>query len=206
MKNEKWHQRAIDDTLHAFNTSINSGLSHEQVEANQSTYGLNALPAKREKPKIIKFFGHFNDILIYVLLVAAAITGFLGHFLDMSVIILVAVINAIIGYVQESRAEKALESIRKMMTSEAVVIRDGRSQTIPGEQLTIGDIVILSSGEKIPANLRLLITYVPFFNTILKTAPLTFSQWVIPLGIGTAVFILIEIEKWITRNIFKYEA
>ncbi|MFC6293328.1 carbonate dehydratase [Macrococcus epidermidis] len=156
MKNEKWHQRSIDDTLQAFNTSINSGLSHEQVEANQSTYGLNALPAKREKPKIIKFFGHFNDILIYVLLVAAAITGFLGHFLDMSVIILVAVINAIIGYVQESRAEKALESIRKMMTSEAVVIRDGRSQTIPGEQLTIGDIVILSSGEKIPADLRLI--------------------------------------------------
>lgn len=156
MTKEKWHQLSIDDTILKLNTSAENGLTHKQVEENRTNLGINALPEKKSKPKILKFLSQFNDVLIYVLLIAAIITGILGHFLDMTVIVLVAFINAIIGYVQESRAEKALESIRNMMTSEAVVIRDGRSQTVPGEQLTVGDIVILSSGEKIPADLRLI--------------------------------------------------
>ncbi|WP_414051996.1 cation-transporting P-type ATPase [Macrococcus animalis] len=156
MENEKWHNLSSGDIVSRLNSSVNNGLTHDQAANNQQSFGPNALPKRKEKPKILKFLSHFNDVLIYVLLIAAAITGILGHFLDMSVIILVAFINAIIGYVQESRAEKALDSIRNMMTSSAVVIREARSQTIPSEQLAIGDIVILSSGEKIPADLRLI--------------------------------------------------
>ncbi|MCE4956559.1 cation-transporting P-type ATPase [Macrococcoides caseolyticum] len=156
MTKKNWHQFSVDETISLLSSSPDNGLSSNQVEQNFKRFGLNTLPKQKEKPKIIKFLAHFNDVLIYVLLIAAAITGLLGHFLDMSVIILVAFINAIIGYVQESRAERALESIRNMMTSEAIVVRDGRSQTVPSEQLTIGDIVILSSGEKIPADLRLI--------------------------------------------------
>jgi magnesium-transporting ATPase (P-type) len=103
----------------------------------------------------MRFLAHFNDVLIYILLAAAVVTGAMGHWVDTLVILGVAVINAMIGFLQENSAEKSLKSIQNMLSSQAVVIRDGQIQTINADQLVPGDIVQLRPGDKIPADLRI---------------------------------------------------
>ncbi|MCC3262264.1 cation-transporting P-type ATPase, partial [Paenibacillus polymyxa] len=101
----------------------------------------------------------FNDVLIYILLGAAVVTALMAHWLDMIVILAVAVINAVIGYVQESRAERALDGIRNMLSNHARVVRDGQKEEIDARDLVPGDIVILRPGDKIPADVRLFDTH-----------------------------------------------
>jgi P-type E1-E2 ATPase len=105
---------------------------------------------------LLRFLSHFHNILIYVLIGAAGITSLLGHVVDTFVIIAVVIINAFIGFYQEGKAEKAMEAIRHMLALRASVIRDGKRQVIPGEELVPGDIVFLEAGDKLPADLRLL--------------------------------------------------
>ncbi|STD27681.1 P-type HAD superfamily ATPase [Enterobacter asburiae] len=109
---------------------------------------------KKGKPAWLRFLAHFNDVLIYVLLVAALLKLFMGHWVDMFVILGVAIINALIGHIQESNAEKSLQSIRNMLSSEAVVVRQGNHETIPTTALVPGDIVVIRAGDRIPADLR----------------------------------------------------
>jgi magnesium-transporting ATPase (P-type) len=108
---------------------------------------------------VLRFLSHFHNILIYVLIGAASITALLGHVVDTFVIIAVVIINAVIGFYQEGKAEKAMEAIRYMLALRASVIRDGKRQVIPGEELVPGDIVFLDAGDKLPADLRLLKTH-----------------------------------------------
>ena len=105
---------------------------------------------------LARLFAQFNNLLIYVLLASAAITILLRHVLDAVVILAVVLINAAIGFIQEGRAEKALEAIRAMLTREASVLRDGRRLTVPAESLAVGDVVLTEAGDRIPADLRLL--------------------------------------------------
>lgn len=154
---DKWHMLNFNDVLNKLNSS-ETGILPEDVQKLQKIYGKNTLPHKQRQSVILKFLSHFNDFLIYVLLLAAIITGMLGQFLDMSVILMVTIINAIIGYVQEAKSEKALDSIRNMMTNEAIVIRDGKHLTIPSEDIVGGDIVVLTAGAKVPADVRLIET------------------------------------------------
>ena len=118
-------------------------------------HGPNRLPEPARRSAILRFLAHFHNILIYVLLAAAAITASLGHFIDTGVILAVVIANAIIGYIQEGRAEQAMEAIRQMLAPRTSVLRDGKRRSLDSALIVPGDIVILEAGEKVPADLRL---------------------------------------------------
>lgn len=150
-----WYQHNVEDTLQQLNSQQN-GLSAQEAAERLKKYGPNALPEQAGKSAFIRFITHFNDVLIYILLAAALLKGIMGHWIDTVVILGVAVINALIGFVQENSAEKSLKGIRNMLSSQAIAIRDGINQTVNAEDLVPGDIVLLRPGDKIPADLRLL--------------------------------------------------
>jgi len=159
MKTEKpgrpFYQQTVEETLATINSTAD-GLSSSEATARLHQYGENALPLKPGKPAWLRFLAHFNDVLIYVLLAAALLKLVMGHWVDMFVILGVAVVNALIGHVQESNAEKSLQSIRNMLSSEAVVIRQGTHETVPTTALVPGDIVVIRAGDRIPADLRVI--------------------------------------------------
>ena len=152
----KWYALSVDDTVSKLKTNIEKGLSTADAQERLNKYGENKLPEKKRESFFIRFFKHFNDILIYVLFVAAGVTTLLGHYVDTAVILVVTVINASIGYIQENKAEKALADIRKLLSLKAQVVRDGMREEIDTALLTIGDIVLLTPGDKVPADMRLL--------------------------------------------------
>ena len=131
------------------------GLSGEDAARRLEEVGPNRLPEPPRHPAWRRFLSHFNDVLIYLLLAAAAVKMVMGDWLDVTVILAVAIVNAVIGFVQEGRAEKALAGIRGMLSTEASARRDGRWRTVPAADLVPGDLVRLSPGDKVPADLRL---------------------------------------------------
>ncbi|MGF6422456.1 magnesium-transporting ATPase (P-type) [Lelliottia sp. 489] len=149
------YQQTIEQVL-AQKKSHANGLDRAEAQARLQQYGPNALPEKKGKPAWLRFLAHFNDVLIYVLLAAAVLTAVMGHWVDTLVILGVAVINALIGHVQESNAEKSLQSIRNMLSSDARVIRNGVHETIPTTDIVPGDIIVLRAGDRIPADMRLI--------------------------------------------------
>ena len=150
-----YYQQTVDETLSNIHSTL-EGLSGTEASARLQQHGENALPQKEGKPAWLRFLAHFNDVLIYVLLVAALLKLFMGHWVDMLVILGVAIVNALIGHIQESNAEKSLQSIRNMLSSEAVVVRQGNHETIPTTALVPGDIVVIRAGDRIPADLRVI--------------------------------------------------
>ncbi len=132
-----------------------TGLSSSDAAARLADVGRNELPEPPRKPAILRFLAHFNDTLIYILLGAAVIKAIMADWLDFWVIMAVAIINAIIGFVQEGRAEKALAGIRGMLSSDASVRRDGAWATVAAAELVPGDVVRLMPGDKVPADMRL---------------------------------------------------
>ncbi|MCC5834799.1 MAG: cation-transporting P-type ATPase [Opitutales bacterium] len=134
------------------------GLSEEEVEQRLQAVGPNKLPAGAKQGILKRFFKHFHDTLIYILIAAAVITAALGHWIDTAVIMAVVLINAIIGLIQEGKAEQALEGIRKMLSAHAQVLRGGDWTEIDAEGLVPGDLVRLRSGDRVPADLRLIDT------------------------------------------------
>ncbi len=155
MKFKKWYALDTKTVLKELNVSEN-GLDSEEAKKRLSEYGENKLPEQKQKNPIIKFLLHFHNVLIYILIVAAVITALMDHWIDTWVILAVVLINAIIGFVQEGKAEKALESIRNMLSLKAHVIRDGQRSDIEATELVPGDIVVLESGDKVPADIRLI--------------------------------------------------
>jgi magnesium-transporting ATPase (P-type) len=153
--NETFHAMEVDAVLEALQAEA-AGLSHDEAAARYETHGPNRLPQAPKRSLVLRFLSHFHNILIYVLLGAAAITLALEHYFDVAVILAVVIANAIIGFVQEGKAEKAMESIRRMLAPHAAVLRDGERRSIDGEQLVPGDIVLLEAGDKVPADLRLI--------------------------------------------------
>lgn len=151
-----WHTLSISDTLEKLDVNEEEGLSEEKAEQLLDEHGPNKLPKAEEKYALERFLAQFHNVLIYVLLAAAVITALLNHWLDTGVILGVVFINAIIGFVQEGKAEKALEGIQKMLSLDAAVKRDGERKKIKADHLVPGDIVLLESGDKIPADLRLI--------------------------------------------------
>ena len=135
-----------------------AGLSPDEAAQRLQQYGPNRLPAAKGDSLPMRFARQFHNVLIYVLLASALITALLAHWVDCGVIVGVVLINAIIGVIQEGKAERALDAIRNMLTPNAMVRRGGQRREIPAEQVVIGDIVLLSSGDKIPADLRLIET------------------------------------------------
>jgi magnesium-transporting ATPase (P-type) len=156
MAQENWHQLTGEEVLKALDSDPSFGLTQEAAEARLEEYGPNSLPRESGPGPLKRFLAQFHNILIYILLIAAAVTAFLQHWIDSGVILAVVVINAVVGFIQEGKANQALEAIRKMLSLEAQTLRHGRKEKIPAENLVPGDIVFLQSGDKVPADIRLL--------------------------------------------------
>jgi len=150
-----WHSLSVEQALNKLQVSI-QGLSQSEVNERQQHYSLNQLPEIKPHSALQRFLNQFHNLIIYVLLCAAIITLALGHLVDSGVIFGVVIINALIGFIQEGKAEDALQAIRNMLSPQASVLRDDKHIAIPAKQLVPGDIVALQSGDKVPADLRLI--------------------------------------------------
>lgn len=151
-----WHHLPISETIQQLNSHSENGLTSAEVTKRQKQFGLNELKGKPTKPAIVRFLLQFNQPLLYILLIAGAIKAFLGEWVNAGVIWGVTVINAIIGFVQESKAESAIAALASSVQTDALVIRDGKKVPVPSTELVPGDLVLLASGDKVPADLRLL--------------------------------------------------
>jgi magnesium-transporting ATPase (P-type) len=149
------HALSINDIL-ALLSGHRSGLSTEESAARLQRDGPNRLPEAKRRSPLLRFLAHFNNVLIYVLLASAVTTGALGHVADTAVILAVVIANAIIGFIQEGRAEQAMSAIRQMLSPHTTVLRDGRRVNVDSADVVPGDVVILEAGDKVPADLRLM--------------------------------------------------
>ena len=158
---QNWFNLSVEETKNNLKTDIEKGLTSEEVLKRQDQYGLNELKTKKKKSVFVKFLEQFKDFMIIVLIISAVISGIIGvmegeGITDTIIILIVVFVNAIIGVVQENKAEKSLEALQKLSSHAAKVIRDGKLIVIPSSQLVPGDIVILETGDYIPADLRLI--------------------------------------------------
>jgi len=149
-----WHALTADEALRRLESTPH-GLSEAEAQRRLQAHGPNLLPVPRAAGPLLRFLRQFHDVLIYVLLAAAAVTASLGHAVDTGVILGVVLLNAVIGYVQEGKAQRAMESVRDMLSPQAVALRDGRRRTVDAAELVPGDIVALQPGDRVPADLRL---------------------------------------------------
>lgn len=149
-----WHALDSVDVFERL-ASDEQGLSESDARQRHEQYGPNQLRTQQAEPAWRRFLRQFHNLLIYVLLGAGVITLMLGHWIDSGVIFGVVIINALIGFVQEGKAQKALAAIQQLLTRQARVRRDGQIQTVDATQLVPGDVVLLQSGDKVPADLRL---------------------------------------------------
>ena len=150
-----WHALPAEDALRIVK-SARGGLDADEVARRQAHYGANALPPPAKRSAWLRFVLQFHNALIYVLIGAGLITLALQHWVDSGVIFGVVIINAIVGFIQEGRAEQALDAIRSMLSPTATVLRAGRRRSLPAADIVPGDIVLLTAGDKVPADLRLL--------------------------------------------------
>lgn len=157
-KTPLFHELSIQEAIEYLNSNIEQGLSAEDVASRYETYGLNELPVKPGTPAWLRFLLQFNQPLLYILLLAGIVKALLGSLTNAAVIWGVTVLNAVIGYTQEAKAEGAIASLAKAVTTETTVLRDGQVLQILSRDLVPGDIVLLTSGDKVPADLRLLKT------------------------------------------------
>ena len=152
---ENWHAKNTSEVLAILKSDLN-GLSTIDANHRLTAYGYNELVLFTHTNVFIRFLRQFHNILIYVLLISVIITSLLGYLVDGAVIAAVITVNAIFGFIQEGKAEKAIAGIREMLAPSAQVIRDGKHHTIAAKSLVPGDIVLINSGDKVPADLRLL--------------------------------------------------
>ena len=149
-----WHTLSEKEVYLRLETT-QDGLTQHEVRGRFQRYGPNVLPLVQRYGPLIQFLLQFHHPLIYILLGATIVTALLGEWVDSSVIFGVVLVNAVVGFIQESRAERALEALMTMVKTEATVFREGNKQRIPSAELVPGDVVLLQSGDKVPADLRL---------------------------------------------------
>ena len=157
---EKWFNKTVKDTEEYLQTSMENGLSNIEVKKRQDENGFNELKQTKKKSLFVKFLEQFKDFMIIVLIIAAIVSGVVGvaqgeGITDTIIILIVVIANAIIGVAQEAKAEKSLEALQKLSGHEAKVLREGSVQTIPARELVEGDIVVLDTGDYVPADLRI---------------------------------------------------
>lgn len=151
-----WFSKTSETVLKELNSNISTGLSDEEAKKRLSEYGPNRLSTKKKKTLLQLFISQLADVMIYILFGAAIISAMVGEISDSIIILIVIFINAIIGVVQESKAEKALEALKELSTPKAIVKRGGELKEIPSEEVVVGDIVVIDAGRFIPADLRLI--------------------------------------------------
>lgn len=149
-----WHALTVDETI-AAQGSDPAGLTEAEVADRRIRFGPNRLAQAKRRGPVARFLAQFHDALIYVLLAATVVTAALGHWIDSLVIFAVVLVNAVIGFIQEGKAESALKALRAILAPHASVIRNGRRKTIAGGEIVPGDIVLLEAGERVPADIRL---------------------------------------------------
>jgi Ca2+-transporting ATPase len=150
----QWHSTDIPIVLQEMGASPD-GLSAAAVKEKRASFGPNQLTAKKKKPAWLLFFNQFKDFMILVLIAAAIVSGVAGDMADAIIIVIIVFLNAVVGFVQEYRAEKAMEALKKMATPQTNVLREGHVQTIDSTELVPGDVVLLEAGNTVPADLRL---------------------------------------------------
>ena len=158
---KNWYNKSKEEIENELKTNESSGLSAKQVEEKREQYGFNELKAKKKKSLFMKFLEQFKDFMIIVLIVAAIVSGIVGYMegegiTDSIIILIVVVVNAIIGVVQESKAEKSLEALQKLSSHVAKVVRNGKVEVVASRELVPGDVVVLDTGDYVPADLRII--------------------------------------------------
>jgi calcium-translocating P-type ATPase len=154
MGEEKWYRVPVEDIFSLLQSGP-EGISKEEAGRRLSKYGYNEVEVKKKRGPVYRFLKQFASPLIYILLAASVVTFFLEEYIDMSVILAVVIANAVIGFVQERKAENALESLAKMLVPEAAVLRGGTRMFIPSRELVVGDVVLMEAGDRVPADIRL---------------------------------------------------
>src|SRR6056297_4365151 len=149
------HDRTIERALDALDTTT-AGLSGDEAARRLARHGPNRLPEPPARGPVLRLLAQFHNVLIYVLIGAAAITATLGHWVDTGVILAVVLVNAVIGFVQEGRAEQAMAAIRGMLAPNSAVLRDGQRVSVDAVDLVPGDIVLVEAGDRVPADIRLI--------------------------------------------------
>jgi magnesium-transporting ATPase (P-type) len=152
-----WHELPEPEVVRLLESDQARGLTQAEVEARLRQFGANEMTARKGMSEWMRFLLQFAQPLMYILLLASVVTFLLGEYVDSAVIFGVTFVNALVGFLQESKAEKAIEALSKMVRTEATVRRDGRKQRVDSTSLVPGDIVLLQSGDKAPADLRLLL-------------------------------------------------
>ena len=156
-----WFNKNLKEVEEKLRTNTNSGLSSSDVEEKRKEFGFNELKAKKKKSIFVKFLEQFKDFMIIILIIAAIISGIVGYIegegvTDSIIILIVVIVNAIIGVVQESKAEKSLEALQKLSSHVAKVLRNGKVEVVQSRELVPGDIVVLDTGDYVPADLRII--------------------------------------------------
>ncbi|MDD5022664.1 MAG: cation-transporting P-type ATPase [Candidatus ainarchaeum sp.] len=152
---ENWHSEDLEEIMDKLG-STRKGLSEGEISEKTKIFGLNELVEKKQVSVIEIFLHQFKSIVVLALIIAAVLSLIMEEYLDVAVIVLVLMVNAIIGTFQEYRAEKALLALKKMAASNATVVRSGKIRKIPSRELVPGDIVLLEEGDKVPADVRLI--------------------------------------------------
>lgn len=151
-----YEEKTIEETLKKLSTDREQGLTGEEVKERQKHYGKNELEEKKQKTLLNRFAEQLCDSLIFVLFAAAGISVLLGEYSDAAIIMIVVALNGVVGVVQEGKAEKALDSLKQMTRLKAFVIRDGKEMEIDARELVPGDLVLLTAGRQVPADMRLI--------------------------------------------------
>lgn len=154
MKPEDWHTRGLEETFDLLGSGP-QGLSGAEAAKRLSSVGMNELPQAKKPSRLLLFLRQFQSPLIYILLVAAVVTLFFGSIVDAVVIALILLANAIIGFVQEHRAENVLESLKELAAPKSTVVRAGGSEVIDARHIVPGDVILLHAGDRVPADARL---------------------------------------------------
>jgi Ca2+-transporting ATPase len=151
-----WHTEHASAVVEKFRSNAVNGLTQSEVRVRVERYGLNKIAGRKKRPLVRLFFAQLNSILIFILLFAAVVSAVLGETTDTIVIACVIMLNALIGVIQEAKAEKALEALRRLATPRALVVREGGQREVPAEEVVPGDIVVIDAGRIIPCDIRLI--------------------------------------------------
>lgn len=155
-----WHAASLDAVQAQLaldaDWPLANGLDSDEAARRLQHYGPNRIAPPKRRSTLLRFLAQFHNVLLYVMLFSAVVTALLGHWLDSSVLLAAVLVNAVIGFIQEGKAEAALDAIGSLLSPQATVLRDGRRRVLPAEELVPGDVVLLVSGDKVPADLRLL--------------------------------------------------
>ncbi len=151
----KWYQLDVDHVEQKLHVTTNRGLAEKQVDQRRKEFGANKLETEKNTSKWLIFFKQFQDFMVLVLLAATLIAGLLGEYVDAIAIMVIVLVNSFLGFFQEQKAEKSLAKLKEMSAPVANVLRDGKWERIPSQDVVVGDVLRINSGDRIPADIRI---------------------------------------------------